>query len=159
MDRAGIVGADGATHNGVLDVAFPALYPGRDDSLSVELRGAAARCCPRRGLSRERPEVAIRYPRGGEGACRRRHVGAAARRAYTSRLPVSEVTLVTHGIMVNEALDGRGNAGKHEGIRAQVCKVNEIESGDSSRRYAAVRKQLAGLVRRRGGRCAKRRRW
>ena len=76
VDRAGIVGADGATHNGVLDVAFLRAIPGDEDFLSVEFRRAAQSCCPDALYHEETGPVAIRYPRGSgrrvpQGCCRR----------------------------------------------------------------------------------------
>lgn len=63
VDRAGIVGADGATHNGVFDVGFLRQIPGFKlytpatfDELRVMLRHA---------IYHEPGAVAIRYPRGG----------------------------------------------------------------------------------------------
>ena len=56
-----------------------------------------------RAIYRETGPVAIRYPRGSEGAYRKGAVGAAAR--VRTRQSGSEVTIVTHGIMVNQAID------------------------------------------------------
>ncbi len=65
VDRAGLVGSDGATHQGVFDVSFLRAIPnleiamGKDDA---ELRGLLAGA-----LERPHP-VAVRYPRGsGKG--------------------------------------------------------------------------------------------
>lgn len=65
VDRAGLVGADGATHQGVFDISFLRTVPnmeiamGKDDR---ELRGLLAGA-----LERPHP-VALRYPRGsGQG--------------------------------------------------------------------------------------------
>ena len=68
IDRAGIVGADGATHNGVLDIAFLRSIPGVTilcPSSFAELRSMMTRA-----VYHENGPVAIRYPRGGEGAWR-----------------------------------------------------------------------------------------
>ncbi|MFR7646143.1 MAG: transketolase C-terminal domain-containing protein, partial [Butyricicoccus sp.] len=54
----------------------------------------------------------------------------------------SEVTIVTHGIMVNQAIDA-AEILMHEGIRTQVYKVNEIGSG-LEQAYAEVKEKLGG---------------
>ena len=121
VDRAGIVGADGATHNGVLDVAFLRSIPGMKilcPSNFAELRSMMSRA-----LYHENGPVAIRYPRGSEGAFRKdesRELLVRVREAADH-----EVTLLTHGVMVNEVLAAAELLAK-KGVRAQVYKVNEI---------------------------------
>ncbi|WP_293912860.1 1-deoxy-D-xylulose-5-phosphate synthase [Deinococcus sp.] len=61
IDRAGVVGADGATHNGVFDLSFLRSIPGLSIGLprdAAELRGMLKGALERGG------PVAIRYPRG-----------------------------------------------------------------------------------------------
>ena len=121
VDRAGIVGADGATHNGVLDVAFLRSIPGVKifcPSNFAELRSMMSRA-----LYHESGSVAIRYPRGGEGVFRKDTAGEtiACVRETTGR----EVTLLTHGALVNEVIAAADILEK-KGVHAQVCKVNEI---------------------------------
>ena len=121
VDRAGIVGADGATHNGVLDVAFLRSIPGVKifcPSNFAELRSMMSRA-----LYHESGPVAIRYPRGGEGVFRKDTAGEtiACVRETTGR----EVTLLTHGALVNEVIAAVDILEK-KGVHAQVCKVNEI---------------------------------
>lgn len=61
IDRAGIVGADGATHNGAFDLSFLRSIPGVHIALprdARELRGLL------RGALNQGGPVAIRYPRG-----------------------------------------------------------------------------------------------
>jgi 1-deoxy-D-xylulose-5-phosphate synthase len=61
IDRAGVVGADGATHNGVFDLSFLRSVPGVSIGLprdAAELRGMFKGALERGG------PVAIRYPRG-----------------------------------------------------------------------------------------------
>lgn len=136
VDRAGIVGADGATHNGVLDIAFLRSVPGVKifcPSDFAELRAMLSRA-----IYRETGPVAIRYPRGSEGAYRREL--SAQPLVCVHEQSGSEVTIVTHGIMVNQAIDA-AEILMHEGIRAQVYKVNEIGSG-LEQAYAEVKEKL-----------------
>ena len=139
IDRAGIVGADGATHNGVLDIAFLRSIPGVTilcPSSFAELRSMMTRA-----VYHENGPVAIRYPRGGEGAWR----------GDTSSQPLacvrqssgSEVTLVTHGIMINETLAAAEKL-ESRGVRTQVCKVNEL-SPALEQALAAQEDALSGL--------------
>ncbi|HSO47595.1 MAG TPA: 1-deoxy-D-xylulose-5-phosphate synthase, partial [Rhizobiaceae bacterium] len=64
MDRAGLVGADGATHAGLYDIAFLRCIPNMvilapsDENELVRMLNA--------GLAHDGP-VAVRYPRGGSG--------------------------------------------------------------------------------------------
>lgn len=123
VDRAGIVGADGATHNGVLDVAFLRSIPGVKifcPSNFAELRSMMSHA-----LYHEIGPVAIRYPRGGEGAFRTDASHEALVRVREAA--GYEVTLVTHGVLVNEVI-GAAEVLAEKGVRAQVYKVNEISS-------------------------------
>ncbi len=66
IDRAGIVGADGETHNGLFDVAMLLNIPGvsiYSPATYQELRWAMEQC-----LYKEDGVCALRYPRGGEDA-------------------------------------------------------------------------------------------
>ena len=138
VDRAGIVGADGATHNGVLDIAFLRSIPGMKvycPSNFSELRSMMTRA-----VYHEDGPVAIRYPRGGEGAFRKdtaQEVLACVREA-----PGHTVTLLTHGVMVNEALAAAELLEKKQ-IHAQVYKANQIGSG-LEQAFAEKKDELSG---------------
>ena len=138
VDRAGIVGADGATHNGVLDIAFLRSIPGMKvycPSNFSELRSMMTRA-----VYHEDGPVAIRYPRGGEGAFRKdtaQEVLACVREA-----PGHTVTLLTHGVMVNEALAAAELLEKKQ-IHAQVYKANQIGSG-LAQAFAEKQDELSG---------------
>lgn len=138
VDRAGIVGADGATHNGVLDIAFLRSIPGMKvycPSNFSELRSMMTRA-----VYHEDGPVAIRYPRGGEGAFRKdtaQEVLACVREA-----PGHTVTLLTHGVMANEALAAAELLEKKQ-IHAQVYKANQIGSG-LEQAFAEKQNELSG---------------
>ena len=138
VDRAGIVGADGATHNGVLDIAFLRSIPGMKvycPSNFSELRSMMTRA-----VYHEDGPVAIRYPRGGEGTFRKdtaQQVLACVREA-----PGHTVTLLTHGVMVNEALAAAELLEKKQ-IHAQVYKANQIGSG-LEQAFAEKQDELSG---------------
>ncbi|WP_373166406.1 1-deoxy-D-xylulose-5-phosphate synthase [Agathobaculum sp. Marseille-P7918] len=124
VDRAGIVGADGATHNGVLDVAFLRSIPGIKifcPSNFAELRSMMSHA-----LYHESGPVAIRYPRGGEGAFRKDTAGETI--ACVREAAGHTVTLLTHGVMINEAI-AAADILESKGVHAQIYKVNEIGNG------------------------------
>lgn len=122
VDRAGLVGADGETHQGVFDVAFLSTVPGMRifaPSSFRELREMLPLA-----LDGSSP-AAIRYPRGGEGGYRGSHAGE---RESVLR-EGSDVTLVSHGIMINEVLDAAAELEK-AGVSAEVVKLGRLD-GDS----------------------------
>lgn len=138
VDRAGIVGADGATHNGVLDIAFLRSIPGMKvycPSNFSELRSMMTRA-----VYHEDGPVAIRYPRGGEGAFRKDTVQEVL--ACVREAPGHTVTLLTHGVMVNEALAAAELLEKKQ-IHAQVYKANQIGSG-LEQAFAEKQDELSG---------------
>ena len=119
VDRAGLVGADGETHQGVFDVGFldtvpgmtvlaPANYAELEDMLAY-----AVQAC--------RGPVAIRYPRGGEGNYKAGWDG----HPVTLLRSGSDVTLAGYGTQINALLEAAAALEK-EGVSAQVVKVNVI---------------------------------
>ncbi len=123
VDRAGLVGEDGETHHGLFDVAYLSSVPGMTllapasfQELEDMLEWAVLRC--------DGP-VALRYPRGGEGAWRGGFDGAK-----TSILRKGgDLTLVTYGITTNAALEAAETLAA-EGIQAQVVKLQCLTPAD-----------------------------
>ena len=68
VDRAGLVGGDGETHHGVFDVNYLRSVPGMQ-VLCPASQAELDRMLRRAVLEMTGP-VAVRYPRGGEGAYR-----------------------------------------------------------------------------------------
>jgi 1-deoxy-D-xylulose-5-phosphate synthase len=62
IDRAGVVGEDGETHQGVFDVAMLAMIPGF--AIYSPANAAELRKCLYKALYEESGPVAVRYPRG-----------------------------------------------------------------------------------------------
>lgn len=119
IDRAGIVGEDGATHNGVFDVGFLRQIPGM--TLLAPSSFAELRTMLRQALAHTKGPIALRYPRGGEGAYREDHsagCGACLREG-------TDVVLVSYGIMINEALEAADRLHQN-GISAAVYKINDL---------------------------------
>lgn len=126
IDRAGVVGEDGATHNGVFDIGFLREIPGMTifcPSNFDELRSMLAQAFYKRT-----GPVAIRYPRGGEGAFTM-DTSADWSVCLTDSGEQAEtrpdVSIIAYGIMINEALKA-AKLLRSKGISTQVWKINEI---------------------------------
>ena len=76
VDRAGIVGADGATHNGVLDIAFLRSVPGVKIFCPSDLQNSEL-CCPVRFTGR--PDRSLSVTRAAAKARTQGAVSTAAR--------------------------------------------------------------------------------
>lgn len=125
VDRAGLVGADGETHQGAFDVPYLRTVPGMKvfaPSNYAELRTALERA-----VLLERGPVAIRYPRGGEGAFQEdtfRQPAVLVRQG-------KDVTICTYGCMVPVALEAAQKL-EEQGLSAAVLKINDLTSSDDS---------------------------
>ena len=120
VDRAGLVGADGATHHGVADVAYLSQIPGMTVLAPASFQ--ELRDMLRRAVLELTGPVAVRYPRGGEGAYRAPWSGQAADRIRTG----ADVTLLAYGTMIAEAERAARRLEAEEGIAAEVVKLNRI---------------------------------
>lgn len=119
VDRAGLVGEDGETHHGLFDVAYLSCVPGMTilapacfRELEEMLTWAVERC--------DGP-VAIRYPRGGEGAWQG---GFDGEKTVVARSG-ADITLVTYGVTTNAALEA-ARLLEADGLHAQVVKLQCI---------------------------------
>ena len=129
MDRAGIVGADGPTHHGLLDISYLRGYPNiilmapkdeaelRDMMLtSIEHQGAAA----------------IRYPRGsGFGVdISQKPKLMEIGKAEILRDADGDAAIIALGSMVNPAMEAAKNLAK-DGIEATVINARFIKPLDT----------------------------
>ena len=133
VDRAGLVGEDGETHHGVFDVAFLDSVPGMTvlaPSSYAELTGMLEQAV----LHVDGP-VAIRYPRGGEGAY---HGDAGPGHAAVLRQG-DDITLVSYGILINDVLEAAELLAA-EGVQAEVVKLNVITPLDPELVLESVKK-------------------
>lgn len=118
VDRCGIVGADGETHQGIWDVGFLSQMPGLEiwcPACYGELRGMLRHCL----FSAEGP-CAIRYPRGEEGEWKNENCDP-----LLEILP-GDFYLVTAGILINEVLEA-ARLLRAEGLQAGVIKISRIK--------------------------------
>lgn len=119
IDRAGIVGADGPTHNGVFDVGFLRQIPGM--TLLAPSSFAELRTMLRQAVEHTDGPIALRYPRGGEGV----YKGDNAGRAGIFLREGTDVVLVSYGILINQALRA-AELLEEQGVSAAVYKLNEL---------------------------------
>ena len=123
VDRAGLVGEDGETHQGIFDIAYLSSVPGM--SILCPASFAELKAMLEHALFKMRGPVAVRYPRGGEGRFRR-NLGvegtAMARRG-------NDIPLIAYGTMINVALDAADQL-EQQGISVRVLKLNSIRPLD-----------------------------
>ena len=119
VDRAGLVGSDGETHQGLFDVAFLSTVPGMTvlaPSSFQELRQML-----RQAIYEIKGPVAVRYPRGGENG----YSGDTSAMSSCVLREGTDLTLVTYGTMVGEALKAAEKL-EAQGISAEIVKINRI---------------------------------
>ena len=133
VDRAGLVGEDGETHQGVFDAAFLDTVPGMTvlcpssfQELRSMLRWAVLEC--------DGP-VAVRYPKGGEGAFR----GDGGAAGTCVLRPGRDITLLGYGGMIDQLLDCAQRL-EADGIDPEIVKLNAITPLDMEPILASVKK-------------------
>ncbi len=128
MDRAGIVGADGPTHHGLLDIAYFRGYPNmilmapKDES---EFRNMLLTCVETKG------PTAIRYPRGaGIGA----DISNPPELLEIGKAEILKdgkgIAILAYGSMVYPALEAADELEK-DGINASVINARFVKPLDS----------------------------
>ena len=133
VDRAGLAGEDGETHQGVFDAAFLDTVPGMTvlcPSSFQELRSML-----RRAVLELTGPVAIRYPKGGEGSFR----GDTGPAASCVLRPGRDITLLGYGGMIDQLLDCAARL-EADGIDAEIVKLNTITPIDMGPVLASVKK-------------------
>lgn len=143
VDRAGLVGADGETHQGIYDVGFLStvpnmkiLCPASFDELREMLRYAV--------LTMDGP-IAIRYPKSGEGRYKDGFI-KDGRVIFSKCLREgNDITIVTYGPSVNIALEA-ADILQNRGISTEIIKLNFIAPIDIDAVDASVRKTARLLV-------------
>ena len=138
VDRAGLVGRDGETHQGVFDLSYLSTVPGMtiyapasfaemDDMLAEALHGCDG-------------PVAVRYPRGGEGAYTASDTGEG-----TVLREGSDITVVSYGVMINEALSAAEDLEK-KGVSAEVIKLGRLRPNGFETVIGSVKKTRRLIV-------------
>ena len=139
VDRAGLVGDDGETHHGVFDVAFLDTIPGM--TVFAPSNYAEVAHMMERAVQELTGPVAVRYPRGAEGAFIENSGNTPSVRLSEG----SHITLVSYGTMINEI---RATAEKlsEVGVLCDVIKLNTITPLDTTLVVDSVKKTGVLLV-------------
>ena len=138
VDRAGLVGNDGETHQGVFDVCHLSAVPGMTilcPASFQELHDMLGYA-----IHEVTGPAAVRYPRGGEGR-------------YTDSLMQAEnliregtdVTVVCYGTMINEVLNAADEL-QSRGVSAEIIKLGMIAPNSFEQCIGSVRKTGRLLV-------------
>ena len=125
VDRAGLVGEDGETHHGVFDVGFLRQAPGLSilcPASCQELRDmitwAVGHC---------KGPVAIRYPRGCDGAYTESAWSSEGSKGVVRHRQGKDVTIVTYGTLINHAMQA-AEILHNSGIEATVLRLLTVSS-------------------------------
>ena len=118
VDRAGLVGSDGETHQGLFDISYLGMVPGM--TVLCPANYAELREMLGHALHNISGPAAVRYPRGGEGRYCDCAVGAE-----TVVREGTDLTIVCYGTMVNEALDAADSLSAL-GVSTEIVKLGIV---------------------------------
>ena len=126
VDRAGLVGEDGATHHGTFDVGFLRQIPGM--LLLSPASMAEQQAMLRWAVEEYDGPVAIRYPRGGnrtyqQSAWQGRESGVHVHRQG------GDVTLITYGTLLDNVMQAAEILAS-QGIEATVLRLLKLSEWD-----------------------------
>jgi len=116
VDRAGLVGEDGETHQGIYDIGFLRQIPGI--TIFCPSNYAELELMLEQAIFNINSLAAIRYPRGNEG----QYKGLSDGVCEVIRMG-SDITLCSYGIMINEVLTAATKM-ELEGISCEIVKLN-----------------------------------
>lgn len=132
VDRAGLVGNDGETHQGVFDVSFLSSVPGMTVLCPASFRELEEML--HYAIYEVDGPVAVRYPRGSEEKYTDSNI-----QAETVLREGSDISIPCYGIMTNEALSA-AEILSERGISAEIIKLSKIKPADFSTVLSSVRK-------------------
>ena len=118
VDRAGIVGNDGETHNGVFDLAYLSTIPGM--TVLAPASFAELETTLKKAIYEIQGPVAIRYPRGAEGEYKEDNPGEEVLLRQGD-----DVTMVTYGRLTNQCLAAAVLL-ERKGIQAELIKLGQL---------------------------------
>jgi 1-deoxy-D-xylulose-5-phosphate synthase len=125
VDRAGLVGEDGATHHGVFDVGYLRQIPGIKILCPASM--AEQKAMLSWAVEQYDGPVAVRYPRGGDKAyteCRWKPGESVICHRHGR-----DVTIVTYGTLLQNALEA-AELLSQAGIEATVLRLSEVSDLD-----------------------------
>lgn len=138
VDRAGLVGNDGETHQGVFDVCYLSAVPGMTilcPASFQELHDMLGYA-----IHEVTGPAAVRYPRGGEG----RYTDSLMQAENVIR-EGTDVTIVCYGTMINEVFNAADML-QSRGISAEIIKLGMIAPNSFEQCISSVRKTGRLLV-------------
>ncbi len=140
VDRAGLVGEDGETHQGVFDLSYLNHIPNLTIFSPADFRELEMML--QYAVESMTTPVAIRYPRGGEGAVLPKCPAIEMGRCVPL-LEGEDVTIVAEGRMVSVALETAYRL-RQDRIMATVMNVRSIKPLDTDviRQYAKKTKKM-----------------
>ena len=121
VDRAGLVGDDGATHHGVFDVGFLRQIPGM--TVLCPSSTAEQRDMLRWAVNECKGAAAVRYPRGGDGKFAGSHWDGSE--AVVTHRHGGRVALITYGNMLDNVLEAADQLNA-QGIDAGVVRLMRV---------------------------------
>ena len=121
VDRAGLVGEDGETHHGTFDVGFLRQVPGM--TILCPASCAELKDMMRWAVKDHNGPVAVRYPRGGDRDYKESSWYEGAVKCHRQG---SDVTIVTYGTLIQNAMDGAGELASR-GIDAGVVRLLRVD--------------------------------
>ncbi len=131
VDRAGIVGDDGETHQGIFDVAFLSTIPGV--TVLAPANFAELRAMLKSAFNDYDGPVAVRYPRGGESPLLAQY--PATEKAFDEYAPAgSSRAIITYGRTFAAALAAADRLGD-----TAVIKLNRVLPLDNGAVAAAAK--------------------
>ena len=132
VDRAGLVGSDGETHQGLFDICYLGMVPGM--TVLCPANYAELREMLGHALHNVSGPAAVRYPRGGEG----RYSDCAVSAESVVR-EGTDITVVCCGTMVNEALDAADSLSVL-GVSTEIVKLGIVFPNDYTGVLSSLRK-------------------
>ena len=122
IDRAGLVGSDGESHQGLFDISFLGAVPGM--TVLCPASFAELHNMLDYALHSVAGPVAVRYPRGGEGV-----YTDCIMRAESVIREGTDLSIVCYGTMINEALAAAEKLAV-QGISAEIIKLGIVFPND-----------------------------
>lgn len=136
LDRAGLVGDDGGTHHGVLDLAYLRCVPNL--VIAAPKDTDEMRAMTRFALDYDAGPIAVRYPRGGQETLAGETPEITLGRAETIR-DGGDVALIALGAGVKLALDAADKLAE-QGVSATVINARFCKPLDADTILSAARR-------------------
>lgn len=141
VDRAGIVGSDGETHQGTLDMAFFRLVPNLTIMAPKDFKELENML--KFAVELKKP-VIIRYPRGGEDNNikfeKHEKIELGKAEVLKESQDNNAVTIIAIGKMVARAIKKANQLKKEQGIEAEVINVRFLKPLDSTTIIKSIQK-------------------